>query len=280
MAAEHSHEMGLAGRYALAIFDLAQEEKAVDAVAADFAMLKQLMAESPELTRLIRAPVFSREEQAAGMNGVMHRMEASALTRRFILLLASKRRLFALSDIIRAYDGLVAKLRGEVSAEVTSARPLSDQEVGDLKAILKSKLSREIRLDAKVDASLLGGLVVKVGSRMIDSSIRTKLNGMRIAMRGQLGKCYHISGYELVSIRQVVEMILDRLGRRFEDCVEVGPERPSKDTAYTLDSFRLRSELGWRDVLSLRDGIDDVIDWAERFKDALPHLPAKYEHKP
>jgi len=186
VAAEHSHEMGLAGRYALAIFDLAQEEKAVDAVAADFAMLKQLMAESPELTRLIRAPVFSREEQAAGMNGVMHRMEASALTRRFILLLASKRRLFALSDIIRAYDGLVAKLRGEVSAEVTSARPLSDQEVGDLKAILKSKLSREIRLDAKVDASLLGGLVVKVGSRMIDSSIRTKLNGMRIAMRGQI----------------------------------------------------------------------------------------------
>ena len=184
MAAEHSHEMGLAGRYALAIFDLAQEEKAVDAVAADFAMLKQLMAESPELTRLIRAPVFSREEQAAGMNGVLHRMEASPLTRRFILLLASKRRLFALADIVRAYESLLAKLRGEMSAKVTSARPLSEREADDLKSILSSKLSREIRLDAKVDPSLLGGLIVQVGSRMIDSSLRAKLHGLRMAMRG------------------------------------------------------------------------------------------------
>ena len=183
--AEQSHESGLAGRYALAVFDLAQEEKAVDAVAGDFAALKRLMAESADLTRLIRAPVFSREEQAAGMNGVMHRMEASALTRRFILLLASKRRLFALADIIRAYESLVAKQRGEMSAQVTSARPLADDEIAELKATLKSKLSREIRLDARVDPSLLGGLVVKVGSRMVDSSLRTKLNGLRMAMRGQ-----------------------------------------------------------------------------------------------
>ena len=184
MAAELSHESGLAGRYALAVFELAQEEKALDAVAKDFAALKQLMAESPDLTRLIRAPVFSREEQAAGMNGVLHRMEASALTRRFILLMASKRRLFALADIIRAYEGLVAKQRGEMSAQVISARPLSDNEIAELKAILKSKLSREIKLEAKIDASLLGGLIVKVGSRMIDSSLRTKLEGMRTAMRG------------------------------------------------------------------------------------------------
>ncbi len=184
MAAEHTHETGLAGRYALAIFDLAQEERAVDAVADDFAALRQLMAESPELTRLIRAPVFSREEQAAGMNGVLHRMEAGALTRRFVLLLASKRRLFALPDIIRAYDSLVAKQKGEISAQVTSARPLSDNETAELKSILKSKLSREVQLEARVDPSLLGGLIVKVGSRMIDSSLRTKLNGMRMAMRG------------------------------------------------------------------------------------------------
>ncbi len=184
MAAEHAHEAGLAGRYALAVFELAQEERAVEAVAGDFATLKQLMAENPELTRLIRAPVFSREEQAAGMNGVLHRMEAASLTRRFILLLASKRRLFALPDIIRAYGALVAKQKGEMSAQVTSARALSDDETAELKSILRSKLSKEVKLDSRVDPSLLGGLIVQVGSQMIDSSLRTKLNGFRAAMRG------------------------------------------------------------------------------------------------
>jgi F-type H+-transporting ATPase subunit delta len=184
VAAEHAHEAGLAGRYALAVFELAQEERAVEAVAADFAALKQLMAESPDLTRLVRAAVFSREEQAAGMNGVLHRMEAAPLTRRFILLLASKRRLFALPDIIRAYSSLVAKQKGEMSAQVTSARPLSDDETAELKSILRSKLSKDVNLETRVDPSLLGGLIVKVGSRMIDSSLRTKLNGLRMAMRG------------------------------------------------------------------------------------------------
>jgi F-type H+-transporting ATPase subunit delta len=184
VAAEHAHETGLAGRYALAVFELAQEERAVETVAADFSTLKQLMAESPELTRLIRAPVFSREEQAAGMNGVLHRMEAAPLTRRFILLLASKRRLFALPDIIRAYGNMVSRQKGEMSAQVTSARPLSDDEIAELKSILRSKLSKEVKLDSRVDPSLLGGLIVQVGSRMIDSSIRTKLNGLRMAMRG------------------------------------------------------------------------------------------------
>ncbi len=100
------------------------------------------------------------------------------------MLLASKRRLFALTDAIRGFGSLVAKMRGEVTAQVTSARVLSDAEVTELKAILKSKLGRDARLDAKIDPTLLGGLVVKVGSRMIDSSLRTKLNGLRAAMRG------------------------------------------------------------------------------------------------
>jgi len=184
VAAEHAHESGLAGRYALAVFDLAQEERAVETVARDFAALKGLMGQSPDLTRLIRAPVFSREEQAAGMNGVLHRMEAAPLTRRFVLLLASKRRLFALPDIVRAYDSMVAKQKGEMSAQVTSARPLSEDETAELKSILRSKLSRDVNLETRVDPSLLGGLIVKVGSRMIDSSLRTKLNGLRMAMRG------------------------------------------------------------------------------------------------
>jgi len=101
----------------------------------------------------------------------------------------------------------------------------------------------------------------------------------RIAESGSPGETYHISGYELVSIRTLVEMILTRLGKRFEDCVEIGPERPGKDTAYTLDSVKLRTELGWRDRISLGQGIDDVIAWATRFSGELGKLPQKYEHK-
>jgi F-type H+-transporting ATPase subunit delta len=111
-------------------------------------------------------------------------MEATPLTRRFVLLLAAKRRLFVLTDIIGAFQALVARMRGEVRAAVTSARPLNDAEVAELKAALKSRLGRDAMLDTDVDPTLLGGLVVKVGSRMIDSSLRTKLNGLHAAMRG------------------------------------------------------------------------------------------------
>lgn len=120
-----------------------------------------------------------------------------------------------------------------------------------------------------------GGKSVRVFIHMTDVSDAT----MRIAERGTLGETYHISGYELVSIRTLVEMILQRLGKNFEDCVEIGPERPGKDTAYTLDSFKLRTELGWRDAIGLEQGVDDVIAWARRFKDAIATLPARYEHK-
>jgi F-type H+-transporting ATPase subunit delta len=182
--AHEAHNSGIAARYATAVFELAQEEKSVEALEKDFASLQAMIDESPELARLVRAPVFSREDQAKGLNGVLHRMEAAPLTRRFVLMLASKRRLFALSDVMRVFGQMVAKMRGEVSASVTSARPLNDAEVESLKQILKSKLGRDARLEAKVDPSLLGGLVVKVGSRMIDSSLRTKLTGIRAAMRG------------------------------------------------------------------------------------------------
>ncbi len=182
--ADQDHATGLAGRYATAIFELAQEEKAVEAVEKDFAQLQTLIAESSDLSRLVRAPVFSRDEQAKGMKAVLEKMGASPLATRFVLLLASKRRLFALADIIRAFEGLVAQQRGEISAEVTSARALSDGEAAELRAILKAKLGRDPRIATRVDASLLGGLIVKVGSRMIDSSLRTKLDGIRLAMRG------------------------------------------------------------------------------------------------
>jgi len=183
--AHETHDQGLAARYATAVFELAQEERAIETLERDFAALKALVDETPDLARLVRAPVFSREQQAKGMNAVLHRMEAAPLTRRFVLMLTSKRRLFALTDIIRAFGNLVAKQRGEVDASVASARKLHDNEVEELKRVLKAKLGRDPRLEMKVEPSLLGGLVVKVGSRMIDTSLRTKLNGIRAAMRGQ-----------------------------------------------------------------------------------------------
>ncbi len=120
-----------------------------------------------------------------------------------------------------------------------------------------------------------GGKSVRVFIHMTDVSDAT----MKIAENGTLGQTYHISGYELVSIRQLVEMILVRLGKRFEDCVEIGPERPGKDTAYTLDSVKIRSELGWRDAIGLEQGVGDVIAWAERFGQAIGRLPTRYEHR-
>jgi F-type H+-transporting ATPase subunit delta len=184
VASEEPVISGLARRYATAVLELAQEEKSVDALEKDFVVLKRLIAESPDLARLVRAPVFTRDEQRKGMDAILRRIEAAPLTVRFVLTLAAKRRLFILTDIIRGFELFVARLRGETSAQITSARPLSDAQTAELKSILKGKLSRDVHLDTRVDPSLLGGLIVKVGSRMIDSSLRTKLEGLRTAMRG------------------------------------------------------------------------------------------------
>jgi F-type H+-transporting ATPase subunit delta len=177
-------EGGLAGRYALALFELAQDQKSLDAVSADLASLRRAMDASPDLARLIKSPVFSADDQGKALKAILAQMGANALTSNFVLLLASKRRLFVLTGVISAYESLLAKSRGETEAEVTAARALSDAEIADLKSVLKSRLGKEPRLHTKVDPSLLGGLVVKVGSRMIDSSLRTKLDGLRSAMKG------------------------------------------------------------------------------------------------
>jgi dTDP-glucose 4,6-dehydratase len=137
------------------------------------------------------------------------------------------------------------------------------------RTIVAAKGGQKLRLDG-------GGKSTRAFIHMTDVSDAT----LKIARAGRLGNDYHISGYELVSIRTLVEMILNRLGKSFDDCVEIGPERPGKDTAYMLDSVKLRTELGWRDTVSLEQGIDDVIRWAERFSDALSSLPTKYDHKP
>jgi F-type H+-transporting ATPase subunit delta len=177
-------EGGLAGRYANALFELAQDQKSVDAVSADLASLRRALESSPDLTRLVRSPVFSAQDHARALKAILEKMDANALTAKFVLLLAEKRRLFVLIQIIAAYEHLVAKSRGETEAEVTAARALSDSEISELKSVLKSRLGKEPRLHAKIDPTLLGGLVVKVGSRMIDSSLRTKLDGLRAVMKG------------------------------------------------------------------------------------------------
>ncbi len=143
-----------------------------------------MISQSSDLTRFVRSPVFSRADHVKGMKAVLATIDASPLTTRFVLTLASKRRLFALSNIIRAFQAQLAKIRGEVDAQVTSARALSDKELSELKAVIKSKLGRDPRLDAKVDPGLLGGLVVKIGSRMIAPTLGPKLNVIPLAMRG------------------------------------------------------------------------------------------------
>ena len=184
MASDDSRIGGLALRYATAVFELAAEERAIDSLAADLAAIKSMLAASPDLTRVVRSPLFSREEQAKGMEAVLKSAGAGELARKLVLLLAQKRRLFALADIIRAFETLLARHRGEVAAEVVSARALNASETAELKRVLKDKLGREPRLEMSVDPSLLGGLKLKVGSRMIDSSLRTKLDSLRAAMKG------------------------------------------------------------------------------------------------
>ncbi len=136
------------------------------------------------------------------------------------------------------------------------------------RTVLAALSGQKLRLDG-------GGKSVRVFIHMRDVSDAT----LKIGRSGRLGETYHISGYRLVSIRELVEMILGMLGKSFEECVELGPERPGKDTAYTLDSVKLRTELGWQDRLTLEEGIEDVIRWARRFADELPNLPVRYEHK-
>jgi F-type H+-transporting ATPase subunit delta len=182
--ASEKAEGGLAGRYANALFELARDQKTIDAVSADLASLRRALETSADLSRLVRSPVFSAADHAKALTAILDKMGANALTVKFVLLLAQKRRLFVLLQIIAAYERLVARSRGETEAEVTAARALGDGEIAELKSVLKSKLGKEPRLHTKIDPTLLGGLVVKVGSRMIDSSLRTKLDGLRAAMKG------------------------------------------------------------------------------------------------
>ena len=184
MAGEDTSLSGLAGRYAIALLDLADEQKQLDAVAGDLGGLKAVIAKSEDLRRLIRSPLFSRDQQAKAIAAVLDKGGIGALTRRFVLVVARNRRLFALPQMIDAYLAELARRRGEVTARVTSAVELSDGQRQALVESLKSEIGAKVQVEVTVDRSLIGGLIVRVGSRMIDSSLRSKLQRLQLSMKG------------------------------------------------------------------------------------------------
>jgi F-type H+-transporting ATPase subunit delta len=174
---------GVAQRYANALFELALEEGALEGAESDVRRFMSLIDESDDLRRLVRSPVFSADDQFRAVAAVLDKAEIGGLVASLIKVAAKNRRLFSVPDVITAFGRLLAHHRGEVSAQVTSANPLSDAHLNDLKAALKASLDKDVALETHVDPSLIGGLIVKVGSRMIDGSLRTKLNSLKIAMK-------------------------------------------------------------------------------------------------
>ncbi|MBU6267243.1 MAG: F0F1 ATP synthase subunit delta [Sphingomonadales bacterium] len=174
----------LQGRYASALFDLAAEQGAVTAVESDLESLGAAITATPDLAGMIRNPRVSRADAARAMDAVSGVIGLSPLTKNFLGVLAGNGRLSALPEIVRAFASIAAAQRGEVTAEVTSAHPLSDEQVSALAAKLKAREGKEVKITASVDPEILGGLVVRIGSRQIDSSIRTRLNSLAQAMKG------------------------------------------------------------------------------------------------
>ena len=184
MARDDTGLSGVAGRYALALIELADDKKQLDEVAEDLRGLGAMIAESDDLQRLIRSPLFTRAEQAKAMSTILEKAGVGDLTRRFVLVVADNRRLFVLPQMIDGYLAELSRRRGEVTAEVTSATELTKEQLAALVEAIKTKIGGKIQVDVKVDQSLIGGLIVKVGSRMIDNSLRSKLQRLRLAMKG------------------------------------------------------------------------------------------------
>ena len=184
MAEQDDIVSGVAGRYASALFSLARDARETDSVAAALASFDGLIEKSADLQRLVRSPVFSAQDQLKALGAILERAGVSGLAANFIKLVAAKRRLFAIRDMIAEYGKLNDAFRGVTRAEVTSAAPLTDANVAALKASLRAVSGgKDVELTAKVDASIIGGLVVKLGSRMVDGSLKTKLNTIRTRMK-------------------------------------------------------------------------------------------------
>jgi len=174
----------MAGRYAAALFDLAKEERQLSRIEADLKSFQAMLDESADLRRLIRSPVIAAEDQAKALAAILAKVGVSPLTANFFKLIARNRRLFAAADMMRDFRALLARDRGEVSADVATAHLLTAEQLSALKDALRVQIGKDVQVNTRVDPALLGGLVVKVGSKMIDSSLRTKLNNLKVAMKG------------------------------------------------------------------------------------------------
>ena len=175
---------GVAGRYAAALFELTDEQKQLDEVAADVATIRELLCESADLRRLVASPIIGRDDQGRALAAVLEKAGVSELTRNFVGVVARNRRLFALDDMCVGYREMLARRRGEITAEVTTAQPLTDGQRDTLVQELREAMGAKVTLDTQVDASLLGGMIVKIGSRMVDSSLRTKLQRLELSLKG------------------------------------------------------------------------------------------------
>jgi F-type H+-transporting ATPase subunit delta len=184
VSSEQTETSGVAGRYATALFELAVDRGVIDEVANDLRQLQAMINKSADLRRLIQSPLFSRAQQSDAMAAVLNSAGLSELVRNFIGVVAGNRRLFALEGMIGAYRGLVAQHRGEVTAEITSATPLSESQRSAVEQALKQAIGSNVAIDIEIDLNLIGGMVVRVGSRMVDSSLRTKLQRLQLAMKG------------------------------------------------------------------------------------------------
>jgi len=183
VATEEPIMASVAGRYASALFELASEQKQLPDVEKNLAAFQTLIDSSPDLARLVRSPVFSADDQLKAIKAVLQKAGIGGLAGNFLQLIARNRRLFAVPDMIKSFRALTARARGEVLAEVTSAMALTEAQSNALKDTLRGSVGKDVQLVTKVDPSLLGGLVVKVGSRMIDSSLRTKLATLKTRMK-------------------------------------------------------------------------------------------------
>ncbi len=177
------HESGAGGRYANALFELAEEAGELDRAERDMQALGEALEASEDLRRLIRSPLYDRDEQSRAMAAVAEKMGLSDLVGKTIGVMAARRRLFMLGDVLWVFNRLMAEHRGEVTAEITAARKMSDTQRKALADTLKKAIGQEVRLNVTVDERIIGGLVVKVGSKMVDTSIRSRLAALQNAMR-------------------------------------------------------------------------------------------------
>ena len=183
MAAEDPSVSGVSGRYATALFELARDEKSIDAVKADLDRFEAMLADSADLKRLVRSPVFSAGEQTKALTAILDKAEIAGTSAKYLKVLTANRRLFAVAAVVRDFRALVARFKGEATADVTVAEALSDKNLDALKTALKAVTGKDVALNVKIDPSIIGGLVLKLGSRMVDSSLRTKLNSIKHAMK-------------------------------------------------------------------------------------------------